>query len=231
MVPRLSSVEGLCSSLLWTACLSLLVFLFYWRGVASFILLKAVPIPGPRQWPYIGNLPDVIKYGGMHSMLWEYFQRYGRVYKMGFGRRPTIVITDPEMIKQITIKEFPKFQNRWFPEVNPPMSSFLFIAKDDQWKRVRTTLSPTFSATKLKEVIPLMEEASDVLTGKLTEAAETGEDGKYDYFPEYCLLLATSFTNFSQSRLAMVVMVKSFLWGVNEIDCRKAVSHPVPAKS
>ncbi|KAM7448476.1 Thromboxane-A synthase [Porites harrisoni] len=92
---------------------------------------------------------------------------------MGFGRRPTIVITDPEMIKQITIKEFPKFQNRWFPEVNPPMSSFLFIAKDDQWKRIRTTLSPTFSATKLKEVIPLMEEASDVLTGKLTEAAKT----------------------------------------------------------
>ena len=156
MVPWLSSVEGLCSSLLWTACLSLLVFLFYWRGVASFTLLKAVPIPGPRQWPYIGNLPDVIKYGGMHSMLWEYFQRYGRVYKMGFGRRPTIVITDPEMIKQITIKEFPKFQNRWFPEVNSPMSSFLFIAKNDQWKRIRTTLSPTFSATKLKEVIPLM---------------------------------------------------------------------------
>ena len=135
MFPRLSSVEGLCSSLLWTACLSLLVFLFYWRGVASFTLLKAVAIPGPRQWPYIGSLPDVIKYGGMHSMLWEYFQRYGRVYKMGFGRRPTIVITDPEMIKQITIKEFPKFQNRWFPEVNSPMSSFLFIAKDDQWKR------------------------------------------------------------------------------------------------
>ena len=112
------------------------------------------------------------------------------------------------MIKQITIKEFPKFQNRWFPEVNPPMSSFLFIAKDDKWKRVRTTLSPTFSATKLKEVIPLMEEASDLLTGKLTEAAKTGGDGKFDYFPEYCFLLAASFANFSQSRLAVV---KSFL--------------------
>ena len=58
-----------------------------------------------------------------------------------------------------------------------------------------------------------MEEASDVLTGKLTEAAKTGEDGKFDYFPEYCFLLAASFANFSQSRLAVV---KSFLWGVNE---------------
>ena len=52
-----------------------------------------------------------------------------------------------------------------------------------------------------------MEEASDVLTGKLTEAAKTSEDGKYDYFPEYCFLLAASFANFSQSRLAVVKLI------------------------
>lgn len=110
-------------------------------------------------------------------MLWEYSKKYGRVYKMAFGRRLTIVITEPEMIKQITIKEFAKFHNRWFPEVNQPISSFLFIAKDEQWKRIRSTLSPTFSATKLKEVIPLMDDASDILAGKLEEAAKTGECG------------------------------------------------------
>ena len=169
-------LEGFHSTIFWTICLGLLVLLIYWRGVASFSLLKPLAIPGPQQWPYLGNLPDVIKYGGMHNMLWEYFQRYGRVYKMGFGRRPTIVATDPEMIKQITIKEFHKFQNRWFPEVNDPMSSFLFIAKDEQWRRIRTTLSPTFSAMKLKEVIPLMEEAADILAGKLIEAANSGKN-------------------------------------------------------
>ena len=168
-------MEELYNPMLWTICLSLLVLLIYWRGVASFSLLKDLPIPGPSQWPYLGNLPDVIKYGGMHNMLWEYFQRYGRVYKMGFGRRPTIVVADPEMIRQITIKEFPKFQNRWFPEVNSPMNSFLFIAKDDQWKRIRTTLSPTFSAMKLKEVIPIMEEAANIMTAKLIDAANAGE--------------------------------------------------------
>lgn len=108
-------------------------------------------------------------------MLWEYTKTYGRVFKMGFGRRPTVVITDPDMIKQITIKEFPKFQNRWFPKVNPPINSFLFIAKDEQWKRIRTTLSPTFSAMKLKEVIALMDDAADILAGKLAEAAKPGE--------------------------------------------------------
>ena len=39
--------------------------------------------------------------------------------------------------------------------------------------------------------------------------------------------LPVSQTRFSQSRLAVV---KSFLWGVNEIDCRKAVSHPAPGQ-
>ena len=102
-------------------------------------------------------------------MLWEYYQRYGRVYKMGFGRRPTIVVTDPEMIKRITIKEFPKFQNRSFTELKASMNSFLPVAKDEKWKRIRTTLSPTFSAMKMKEVTPLMEEAADILAGKMTE--------------------------------------------------------------
>lgn len=109
-------------------------------------------------------------------MLLEYTKRYGRVFKMGFGRRPTVVVTDPEMIKQITIKEFHKFQNRWFPEVNPPINSFLFIAKDEQWKRIRTTLSPTFSSMKLKDVVTLMDEAAEILTRKLQgAAAKTGE--------------------------------------------------------
>ena len=175
-------MEEIYSTMFWTICLVALVFLIYWRGVASFSLLKDLPIPGPRQWPYVGNLPDVVRFGGMHNMLWEYFQRYGRVYKMGFGRRPTIVVTDPEMIKQITIKEFPKFHNKATTEFHSSLSSFLPIAKDDQWKRIRTTLSPTFSAVKLKEVIPIMDEAANILGEILAEAANSG---KYSLLPSF----------------------------------------------
>ena len=163
--------------ILWTICLTPLVFLIYWRGVASFSLLKDLPIPGPRQWPYIGNLPDVIRFEGMHNMLLEYFKRYGRVYKIGFGRRPTIVVLDPQMIKEITIKEFPKFHNKATTEFHPSMGSFLPIAKDrdDQWRRIRTTLSPTFTAVKLKEIIPIMDKAANILSEILAEAANSGE--------------------------------------------------------
>ena len=143
-------------------------------------------------------------------MLWEYSKSYGRVFKMGFGRRPTVVVTDPEIIKQITIKEFHKFQNRWFPEVNPPINSFLFIARDEQWKKIRTTLSPTFSAMKLKEVIPLMDEAAEILAGKLKLAA--AKTGEYTSSLKLCFYVTKDystflFVEFCTNRIAVMNMI------------------------
>jgi len=47
--------------LLRTACLTLVTLVIYWRGATNYSLLKIVPTPGPRQWPYAGSLPDVIR--------------------------------------------------------------------------------------------------------------------------------------------------------------------------
>ena len=68
-----------------------------------------------------------------------------------------------------------QFGNRGFSDVSPPMNSFLPIANDEQWRRIRSTFSPAFSVAKLKEVIPLIEEATDFLAKKLLAAANTGE--------------------------------------------------------
>ena len=55
------------------------------------------------------------------------------------------------------------------------MNSFLPFAIDEQRRRIRSTFSPAFSVAKLKEVIPLIEEATDFLAKKLLAAANTGE--------------------------------------------------------
>ena len=55
------------------------------------------------------------------------------------------------------------------------MNSFLPLAIDEQRRRIRSTFSPAFSVAKLKEVIPLIEEATDFLAKKLLAAANTGE--------------------------------------------------------
>ena len=88
-----------------------------------------------------------------------------------------ITVGDPEMLKHILVKDFHKFQNR--PDVmrgNPPMDKGLFDARDEAWRKVRSVLTPTFSALKLKELVPLIDDAVGTLLGKLeTFAAKNGK--------------------------------------------------------
>ncbi|XP_029190059.2 cytochrome P450 3A2-like [Acropora millepora] len=164
-----------CST--WFAILLGLLALLYWFGIRSYnSVLGNSALPGPRIWPWVGNLPDLFKYGGFHKMLLNYFYKYGRVYKMCLGRSPSIVVTDPEIIKQITVKEFWKFPNRpLFVKPNPPLDAGLFAVRDETWRRIRNTLTPTFTASKLKQIVPIIDTASKKLTAKMQNCAETGE--------------------------------------------------------
>lgn len=176
MAEILQSFDG-TAFVTWLALFVGILWFIYWQGLHRYnAMLGDSPLPGAKPWPWVGNLPDVFKYDGIHKMLLQYFYKYGRVYKMCIGRTPAIVVCDPEIVKQIMVKEFWKFPNRpAFVKPNPPFNSGLFLARDDTWKRIRTTLTPTFTAAKLKQIVPLIEQASDALMGKMEKFAETGK--------------------------------------------------------
>ena len=50
-----------------------------------------------------------------------------------------------------------------------PLCSMLTEAKKEQWKRIRNTLTPAFSALKMKQMLPLMNTCCDNLIKKLDE--------------------------------------------------------------
>lgn len=161
----------------WLALIVGILIFLYWQGLYNYnAILGGSPLPGPKPWPWVGNLLDVFKYDGIHKMLLEYFHKYGRVYKICIGRTPSIVVCDPEIVKQVMVKEFSKFPNRPpFVKPFPPFDSGLFVARDEPWKRIRTTLTPTFTAAKLKQIVPIIENASDALSNKMQKFAETGK--------------------------------------------------------
>ncbi|CAO2630630.1 Cytochrome P450 3A1 [Lemmus lemmus] len=55
------------------------------------------------------------------------------------------------------------------------MSNAIAIAKDEEWKRIRAVLSPTFSSGKLKEMFPIIEQYGDTLVKYLKREAEKGK--------------------------------------------------------
>ena len=106
----------------------------------------------------------------------DYIKKYGKVFSFCFGSRLSLVVADPELVKQIMVKEFPNFRNR-FQVLQPEkfFSKIVANARDATWKRIRNTLTPTFSAGKMKLMVPLIEKSCDTLVVKLGEIADSGE--------------------------------------------------------
>ncbi|KAM7331608.1 hypothetical protein ACRRTK_008316 [Alexandromys fortis] len=55
------------------------------------------------------------------------------------------------------------------------MSKAISLAKDEEWKRLRALLSPTFTSGKLKEMFPIIEEYGDILVKYLRREVEKGK--------------------------------------------------------
>ena len=159
--------------------LTLLLLLIYWNGTRRYRwLFSRTSLPGAKPLPYLGNILDVRRYGGLHNLQLEYFRRYGKIFTWSLGRDPSIVVADPDILKHILVKEFPKFRNRYRENIKVPfpLSENMFDSKDEKWKRIRNTLTPAFSGLRMKQMVPLIEEAADTLVSKLQTVAETGEN-------------------------------------------------------
>ena len=61
--------------------------------------------------------------------------------------------------------------------------------KGKKWHRIRTVLSPSFSALKLKRMVPLMNQACDTLMKKLEKVADVDESCDIHKYIEFVLLM------------------------------------------
>ncbi|CAH2037138.1 unnamed protein product, partial [Iphiclides podalirius] len=83
---------------------------------------------------------------------------------------PVVLIRDPEIIKHVTVKDFDHFVNHkeFFPvEIEPLFGASLLMMKDDKWRDMRTTLSPAFTGSKMRQMMPFMTEISNNIIQQL----------------------------------------------------------------
>ncbi|KAK0078337.1 hypothetical protein PV326_009434, partial [Microctonus aethiopoides] len=91
--------------------------------------------------------------------------------------KPCILLRDPEIIKQILIKDFENFSDRHFAGSTQKDSigmKNLFGLRNPAWKYLRTKITPTLTRGKLKQMFPLMTETGKpmmnyLMNGKINE--------------------------------------------------------------
>ena len=180
LLQQFLSSENLCHPATASAIASVLILLIlslYWWATRGFEILKKLNVPGPKPIPFFGNFLELRKYNGLHELHLDYIKKYGNVFALCLGGKPSLVVGDPELLKQILVKDFPNFQNRF--QIQQLSGTFfsknIFNARDGTWKRIRNTLTPTFSAGKMKLMVPLMETSCDTLVEKLETIADSGQ--------------------------------------------------------
>ncbi|XP_044270810.1 probable cytochrome P450 9f2 [Tribolium madens] len=112
----------------------------------------------------LGNL-ELIRSKSFAEIIQEIYSNYPEERYHGFYQflLPTLMIKDPELIKQITIKDFDHFVNhRRLVNADDDLfwSRNLFARRDEKWRDMRSTLSPSFTSSKMKIMFNLIDECA-----------------------------------------------------------------------
>ncbi|XP_055417977.1 cytochrome P450 3A28 [Bubalus kerabau] len=174
----------------WILLATSLVLLYVY-GTYSYGLFKKLGIPGPRPVPYFGSTMAYHK--GIPEFDNQCFKKYGKMWGFYEGRQPMLAITDPDIIKTVLVKEcYSVFTNRRIFGPMGIMKYAISLAWDEQWKRIRTLLSPAFTSGKLKEMFPIIGQYGDMLVRNLRKEAEKGSPvNMKDMFGAYSMDVIT----------------------------------------
>ncbi|XP_036961177.1 cytochrome P450 3A27-like [Acanthopagrus latus] len=157
----------------WTL-IAIVISLIAVYGYAPYGFFKKIGVPGPKPWPFIGTFLEYTK--GVHNFDTECYQKYGKTWGLYDGRQPVLAIMDTAMIKTILVKEcYSVFTNRRDFGLNGPLRDAVSVLEDEEWKRIRSVLSPSFTSGRLKEMYSIMLQNSGNLMRSLQKKVEVDE--------------------------------------------------------
>ncbi|XP_054161131.1 cytochrome P450 3A8-like [Oppia nitens] len=109
----------------------------------------------------------------------DWVRKYGKVFGLFFGNEPVLVISDPQLIKQICIKDWHVFINRsqsnvTTTEAHPILQYHLDSAAGREWQRLRGIVTQIFTGSKIKSMIPKIHDCTMQMCRTLDPLAATG---------------------------------------------------------
>ncbi|VVC89620.1 unnamed protein product [Leptidea sinapis] len=146
-------------------CLTIL-FALYFHYTSTFDFFEKKGIKFMKPTIIVGNIGSrILARTSFHAFQLEIYNNfkghpYGGIFE---GRRPVLYLIDPDIIKAVTIRDFDYFMDRLAFMSNAPkyISRSLLNLKGAEWKSVRSTITPSFSSSRLKHMLPLIQSCSD----------------------------------------------------------------------
>lgn len=92
-------------------------------------------------------------------------------------RKPVYYVRDVDLIKRLTIKDFEYFEDRSTvvnEDIDQLFGNSMFLMRGEKWRHMRSTLSPAFTGSKMRQMFELVSEcASDLVQSLLKQSANS----------------------------------------------------------
>uniref|UniRef100_A0A182P056 Uncharacterized protein n=1 Tax=Anopheles epiroticus TaxID=199890 RepID=A0A182P056_9DIPT len=144
---------------------------WYWRQRLRWA--DSIPRARPaNRW--LGNVGDFIgkSPGEVFLVLDQHFRQHDRLFTMRFGSQLAIGITHPELVQKVLTHPDCQAKPDLYKVVRLPNG--LLAARYDVWKLHRKTLNSTFNARILESFVPIFNDCTQRLVGRLDRYARTG---------------------------------------------------------
>lgn len=151
------------------------VFLFCVYRWFIFWRLANVPFV-PVEYPYFfGNISSCTHLAETFA---EFYKNYGMEHKIiGISMlfEPVVLITDLKLARSVLKENFQYFQDRgmYQNEKDDPLSTVLGSLNGNKWHLLRQKLTPAFSPTQIKHMLPIIKTVGDEFVRALNEIVAT----------------------------------------------------------
>ncbi|KAH8362010.1 hypothetical protein KR200_001666, partial [Drosophila serrata] len=176
---------------------------------------KRLGVPEIKPKWIVGNLMPLLMQKGFPEFMYQLYNHPDAKNEPFVGiymfHEPCLLIRDPELVKNILVRDFGKFCDRHAntDQRHDPLGSHnLFFLKNPAWKQVRMKLSPFFTGTRLRQMFPLIEEVGASMDAHLRQ--QPLDDEHLDSFELDAKELCALFTTDVIATVAFGVRANSF---------------------
>ena len=153
----------------------------YYYFTRNFNFWQKLGIPYVKPTPFVGSLKEcVLMKAGTGEQLQRIYNEHSDKPYVGIFSfdKPSLLIRDPELVKNILVKDFQTFMDRNVSaeeELDPLFANVLSFLRGQLWRHLRTKLTPVFTSGKMKKMFCLVDTCGKELADCLHK---TTADGK-----------------------------------------------------
>ncbi|XP_054157436.1 uncharacterized protein LOC128955785 [Oppia nitens] len=154
----------------WTTILISLSIILVWL-CHRFTYWNRHGVKGPNYpefWSFFEQLNKVL----VHE-----YNRFGRLYGVYSFHHKLLVVNEPDLIRDIVVKDFHILPDHYgmFTGSTNFRNALFFMRGDENWKRIRSVVTPAFTSGKLRTMMTNIDDISDKFIITLSELSKSGK--------------------------------------------------------